>query len=612
MYRNHSSRHTPCAVTGQAVTETASGFGTRSVPTTIAPRRALVLVAVLIVVVLLSLAAYNYAELMTKEFKASDYAIRYAQAKASAEAGIHYAAALLAHELSGSSELLGGNFYDNSQYFQGIAVATNDSPRNSSKFSIYAMHYEDPASGMSMIGTPGPASGVFDEASKININALMMNDTSGTTLYNWLMQLPNMTDPIANSIVYWLDPTATTRSSGADNTYYMGLGYQAKNGPVNSLEELLWVQGMTPQLLFGDDINRNGIQDNGESISDTSGMFGRGWSQFLTIYSREPNISMMGAPRININDTTNDLQTIYTNLSAVIDTDLAMFIVLARLYGTTASSSSGATGGAGGGGRNTAASLGGVQLSDIAPSGTMGKSNITSLYDLIGASVTVTKTATKQTTNPKGGTTTTVTTTTTVYNSPLTDNGSIQSLFPALYDATTTSAATTLPGRVNVNTAGQTVLQSICSKKAASTGASTGTTGATAATDPTAGPTPILNAQQIEQIISMQPTFTGGQAQDPMFQCPIWMITEAQIPPTTMKQLDPYITTYSQVYSFQSIGYFDSGGLAVRFEAVVDLNPAPNTATTGTPGSGLTCYPRILYQRDISQLLGFESLLPKQ
>ena len=121
-------------------------------PTATAPRRGLVLVAVLIVVVLLSLAAYQYADLMTSEYKRSEYAIRYAQAKASAEAGVHYVAALLAGELSGSTTLLDGNPYDNAGHFQGLVVASNDSPRFNSRFSIMALHYEDPASGMNTIG----------------------------------------------------------------------------------------------------------------------------------------------------------------------------------------------------------------------------------------------------------------------------------------------------------------------------------------------------------------------------------------------------------------------------------------------------------------------------
>jgi hypothetical protein len=586
-----------------------------------ASRRGLVLVAVLIVVVLLSLAAYQYADLMTSEYKRSEYAIRYAQAKASAEAGVHHTMALLAGELSGTTTLLSGNPYDNPTYFQGQVVAANDSPRFNSRFSIMALHYEDPASGMNTLGTPGPYFGVTDEASKINLNALMIADPSGNTLYNWLMQLPNMTDAIANSIVYWLDPTATTRSSGADSTYYVSLspGYQPKNGPINSLEELLLVQGVTPQFLFGDDINRNGTQDPSETVSDPSGVFGRGWSDYLTIYSREPNISSLGATRIYLNDTTIDLQTLYTNLSAVIDPDLAMFIVLARLNGLTAapttssSGTTGATGAAGGGGaaggKTTTGSLGGVALSTIAPSGTMGKSNISSMFDLINASVTVSTPST----NPKG------TPTTTVYQSPLSDTGSITTLFGPLWDACTVSQATVLLGRINVNTVSQTILQSICSKSggasagASTTGAAGGTTTPGASSTATTGvPTPILSSQQVEQIMAVQPVFSGGQALDPSFQSPVWLMTEAQIDAGTMKQLEPFITTYSQVYSFQSVGYFDGGGPAVRFEAVIDLNPSPNGAATGAAAGGLTCYPRILYQRDISELLkGFNNLLPQ-
>jgi len=208
-----------------------------------------------------------------------------------------------------------------------------------------------------------------------------------------------------------------------------------------------------------------------------------------------------------------------------------------------------------------------------------------------------------------------------------------------LYDAATTSTAPVLLGRVNINTMSQTVLEAIANASSNSAAASSGTagTGATAGTGTTAGGgttgamagggttggagNPLLSEQQIEQILASQPMFSGAQALDPSFQCPVWLITEAQIDPATMQKLEPYITTYSQVYSFQSMGYFDSGELAVRFEAVIDLNPSPNnlagttgagTTPTWTPGTGLTCYPRILFQRDISELQGFSNLLPQQ
>ena len=57
--------------------------------------------------------------------------------------------------------------------------------------------------------------------------------------------------------------------------------------------------------------------------------------------------------------------------------------------------------------------------------------------------------------------------------------------------------------------------------------------------------------------------------------------------PAIMTKLDKYITTYTQVYRFQVLAYYDEGGPMVRIDAVVDTN-------NGNP--------RILYQRDITEL----------
>src|SRR5262249_60545161 len=63
----------------------------------LADRRGVVLIAVLLVVAILSLASYQYAELMLAEYKASANAVRYHQARLAAESGVHYTAALTAH-----------------------------------------------------------------------------------------------------------------------------------------------------------------------------------------------------------------------------------------------------------------------------------------------------------------------------------------------------------------------------------------------------------------------------------------------------------------------------------------------------------------------------------
>ena len=58
-------------------------------------RPGVVLISVLIVVALLSLAAYHFSERMMAEYQAMDSYTRTAQAKSLADSGIHYTAALL-------------------------------------------------------------------------------------------------------------------------------------------------------------------------------------------------------------------------------------------------------------------------------------------------------------------------------------------------------------------------------------------------------------------------------------------------------------------------------------------------------------------------------------
>src|SRR5262249_26684689 len=106
-------------------------------------RRGVVLLAVLVVVVLLTLAAYQFSELMLAEYKAADSYTRSAQARALAESGVHYAAALLSNPDS-LMNVLGGNPYDNAQRFQGVLVPPETANRQG-RFTIAAPI--DPDSG---------------------------------------------------------------------------------------------------------------------------------------------------------------------------------------------------------------------------------------------------------------------------------------------------------------------------------------------------------------------------------------------------------------------------------------------------------------------------------
>jgi general secretion pathway protein K len=69
-------------------------------------------------------------------------------------------------------------------------------------------------------------------------------------------------DTLVDSIVDWRDADDLAGEHGAESEYYLALrpGYRAKNGYFESPEELLYVRGITPDLVYGRD-GRPGMRD---------------------------------------------------------------------------------------------------------------------------------------------------------------------------------------------------------------------------------------------------------------------------------------------------------------------------------------------------------------
>jgi len=90
-----------------------------------------------------------------------------------------------------------------------------------------------------------------DEAGKINLNRA--NDD---TLRRVLMHLgvdERQRNIIVDSIMDWRDEDDLHRVNGAESDYYLALSppYTARNGPFDTVEDLLWVRGMTAELFYG-------------------------------------------------------------------------------------------------------------------------------------------------------------------------------------------------------------------------------------------------------------------------------------------------------------------------------------------------------------------------
>ena len=143
---------------------------------------------------------------------------------------------------------------------------------------------------------------VVDEASKLNVN---------TATKEQLLELPYMTQEIADAIIDWRDNNDTPRPGGVESGYYENLtfGYTIRNGPFRTIRELLLVKDITEELLYGEDTNLNSQLDYNERDGDENppaddgdSELDKGWIAYLTCYSVDTNKDAGDNARININE----------------------------------------------------------------------------------------------------------------------------------------------------------------------------------------------------------------------------------------------------------------------------------------------------------------------
>ena len=510
------------------------------------------LMIVLVVVMIVSLGAYTFSELMFTHNETATLSSQNIQAKWLVDAGIDVARVhlLQPHEQRMSA---GGDF-DNPTVFQAVNVITDPDPKMTGNFTLIAPNLDSDGY------TAGFRFGLEDESSRLNLNALTLADKYATDGgREMLMALPGMTVDIADAIMDWIDDDDETREFGAEFDYYQSLGspYEPNNGPFNTVEELLLVRGVMPELLFGADINRNGTIDSHEeparqrvqelvSMANTSagdevlntGSLDRGWSAYLTLHSQENNLNINGEPRIDINSA--DLQTLHQDLSAVFDPAVANFIILYRQgYELVDEPQTD--------GIPQPASA--VEIDFLRES----ERDFTQVLDLVGKRL--------------------------LYEPDLVDEEPID-ILPAypldislantidlLMDNASTSSNPTIPGRLNINQAPRLLLQGV----------------------------PGLSDEMIDFIIQTR-SIDPYQDQQNYYRHETWLLKQSGITfllggtPFTlenMKALQPFICGGGSVFRAQIIGYYEGGTASARGEVVID-------ATTVTP--------RIRLWRDLSHL----------
>jgi type II secretory pathway component PulK len=479
----------------------------------------MVLIIVLVVVVMVSLAGFSFVATMYNEEKATRLRGDELQAEQLVESGVVSVLAELA-EPPGSSAVPAEITTDDPSRYCGILVLDDQDRSQHGRFTVLSPRIDGDQ-------VNGSRYGLENESAKLNLAALLRWEQRQSGMaHEALMRLPGMTESIADAMLDWTDPDDSPRSFGAESEYYGTLDrpYAGRNGPPESIDELLLVRGVTRKLMYGRDLNRNFQVEPEELIESEPSKFGAlrdskeedstgmPWSQLLTSHSAERNITPEGQPRINLNDS--NLTQLQSQLQQAVGSELANFVVIYRQYGPSSTSD--------------AATPLRESIDMSAPAGT----SLTSPLDLVDAKVEIPATQSKARQ---------------VLASPLTQQASnFREKLLQLLDYATTIPRPVLRGRININLAASVVLQAV----------------------------PGIDAGLADRIVSARrgggPAGGNGELRHP-----VWPLFQRILDLRQMKAAFPFLTCGGDVYRAQIVGFFDEGGPTYRLEVVFDATQTP-------------------------------------
>ncbi|HEY4259382.1 MAG TPA: hypothetical protein VGM98_04455, partial [Schlesneria sp.] len=182
-------------------------------------RRGSVLLIVLVIVALLTLAAYNYTQMMLTENEATTMYGSDIQAREAADSGVEYVATMLGNRTDPALE----NLQHNPALFMGKTIVQSPRARGNARFSVIAPVEQAPYSNAIRYG-------LMDESAKLNLNILLSMKLDDDEIHTWLLNIPGMTIELADCILDWIDTDDTKRPYGAESEAYEAMNppYRAK------------------------------------------------------------------------------------------------------------------------------------------------------------------------------------------------------------------------------------------------------------------------------------------------------------------------------------------------------------------------------------------------
>lgn len=205
------------------------------------------------------------------------------QAHYLAMAGVEKAKALLyrdARQRSRTAINHTGELYDAPSDFRDI-------PFGRGEFRVFRRGSSDETGGIVF--------GVSDEESRLNVNTASIEE---------LQKIQGLTPEVAAAIIDWRDTDNEVTPGGAEADYYLSLRppYRPRNGPFQSIRELLMVRGITPDLLLGEDVHYNALlsDSEGDAPATVTELSDLGWAGLLTAQSSVNNLNAAGEDRVNV------------------------------------------------------------------------------------------------------------------------------------------------------------------------------------------------------------------------------------------------------------------------------------------------------------------------
>ncbi len=232
------------------------------------------------------------------------------QAHYLALAGIEKAKALLyrsAKDRRRSRISHNGELYNAPEQFRDVLLGRG-------QFRVFRPGREDEGGGVIY--------GVSDDESRLNANYASADQLTG---------IYGMSPDVVAAILDWRDADNSVTPGGAEADYYTSLQppYLPRNGPLQTVRELLMVRGISRELLLGQ--NQKGIGSAENAVEpaapdNSAGVVESGWASILSVDSSVQNVNAAGQDRVNVQSADEASLTSVHGITA----DIAKSIVAYR------------------------------------------------------------------------------------------------------------------------------------------------------------------------------------------------------------------------------------------------------------------------------------------